>query len=166
MIWVSFILQTAVFKMMDVITIAPNLLLIITTAIAFMQGRKEGMTVGFVSGLLYDLTYGYLLGYHSLILVIIGYACGSFKNIYGDEDIKIPLLLVAAGDIFYNVVIYIFDFLLQGRLEFISYFRTIILPETVWTVLITIVLYRLIYVINHRMVEKEKEGNQSLWIRD
>ncbi len=166
MIWLCFILQTSVFKMLDIITIAPNLLLIMTTSIAFMQGRKEGMTVGFVCGLFYDLTYGYLLGTHSIILVVIGYACGSFRNIFGDEDIKVPLLLVAAGEIFYNIVIYIFGFLLQGRTQFVSYFKTIILPETVWTVLITIVLYRLIYRINHRMVEKEKEGNQSLWIRD
>ena len=40
------------------------------------------------------------------------------------------------------------------------------LPEMIWTFLVGIVLYRILYVINHDLVEKEKEGRQSLWIRE
>ena len=40
------------------------------------------------------------------------------------------------------------------------------LPEMIWTFLVGIVLYRILYVINHALVEKEKEDRQSLWIRE
>ena len=39
------------------------------------------------------------------------------------------------------------------------------MPEIVYTVLITIILYRIIYKINHSLAEKEKEGSGSVWVK-
>ena len=60
---------------------------------------------------------------------------------------------------------YVVGFLLRGRVGFFGYLKGIILPEVVCTLLFTIVLYRLFYKINYSMVEKEKKGRQSLWIK-
>ena len=166
LIWLLFILQTSVFRRLDLIAVAPNLLLILTVSIGFMQGRSEGIMTGFAAGLLIDLSYGDLVGFHALLYLWVGFFCGRYRDIFCDEDIKVPLLLVGGCDIAYNTAIYAARFLMRGRLEFGYYARHVILPEAVWTVLIAIVLYRLIYLLNHALVEKEKEGRQSLWIRD
>ena len=42
----------------------------------------------------------------------------------------------------------------------------IIIPEAVYTALMTLILYRLFYVINHALVNNQKKGRQSLWIKD
>lgn len=166
MIWVCFILQTSVFPMLDFLAAVPDLMLILTVAIGFMQGRIEGIVTGFLCGLLTDLFYGDIFGFQALLYMMTGYFCGRFSQIYFDEDVKMPLLLAAVCDVSKNLIIYFSRFLLRGRILFTGYLKSIILPEAVCTILFTLFLYRLFYSINHSMVEKEKKGSQTLWIRD
>lgn len=165
-LWIFFILQTTVFHMIPALSAAPNLLLILTVSIGFMQGHREGVMTGFVSGLLIDLFYGSFIGYYALLYLLIGYFCGFFAHIYFDEDIRVPLFLVGVSDFLYNFVIYVCFFLLRGRMNFGGYLIHVIFPEMVCTLIFTLILYKLLYKINHSMVEKEKKGKQSLWIRD
>ena len=166
LIWICFILQSTVFKLQTISNVSPNLLLMMTVSIAFMQGKKEGILAGFVSGLFYDLFFGRILGIYSLLYMLIGYAVGHFAKIYFDEDVTIPVILVSAADLILNFIIYVFGFLLRGKLAFPTYFLSIILPEMIYTAVMTFIFYRLIYKINHALSESEKEERQSLWIRD
>ena len=43
---------------MDILSAVPNILLILTVSIGFMQGSGEGIVTGFLAGLLIDLFYG------------------------------------------------------------------------------------------------------------
>ncbi len=161
-----FLLETAILPMVSVLSAVPNMLIILTASIGFMQGKKEGMAIGFLSGLFIDITFGELFGVYALIYLLIGYVSGFFTDIYFDEDVRIPLLLVFTGDFFLNVVVYILSAFLEGHYAFGSYFIGVILPEMISTVIFTLLFYRMIYLINHSMVEREKKGKQSLWIRD
>lgn len=166
LVWFCFILQTTVFGMIDFLAAAPNLMLILTVSIGFMQGRTEGMFVGFACGLLTDLFYGDVFGFYALLYLLAGYFCGRYSHIYFDDDVKIPLLLVAGCDLAMNFTIYLLRFLLRGRTDIPGYLRTVIFPDLVCTLLFTLLLYRLFYRINHFLLEKEKKGKQSLWIRE
>ncbi|MDO4619754.1 MAG: rod shape-determining protein MreD [Lachnospiraceae bacterium] len=166
LVWICFILQTTVFSTLTFFTAAPNVLIILTVSIGFMQGRTEGLLTGFLCGLLVDLFYGKIFGFFALVYLLVGYFCGRYSKIYFDEDVKIPLLLTGAGELFLNLMIYIGQFMLRGRTDFGGYLKGVILPETVSTLLAAIILYRLFYKLNHSLVEKEKKGRQSLWIRN
>ncbi|MDO4803737.1 MAG: rod shape-determining protein MreD [Lachnospiraceae bacterium] len=166
LIWVAFILQSTVFKLQTFTNVSPNLLLMMTVSIAFMQGKKEGILAGFASGLFLDLFFGSILGIYSLLYMLLGYAVGHFASIYFDEDVTIPVILVTVGDFLLNFIIYIGGFLLRGRVAFPTYLMQIILPEMVFTSIMTLIFYRLIYRINHMLSESEKEERQSIWIRD
>ena len=63
LIIVCFILQCTVFQTLSLAGIVPNLLLIVTSSLGFMRGEKEGMAVGFFSGLLTDIFFGQLFGF-------------------------------------------------------------------------------------------------------
>ncbi len=165
LIWACFILQTAVMSRLDLLAATPNLLLILTVSIGFMQGKTEGLLTGFLGGLLIDLFYGSMFGFYALLYLLCGYYAGRFSQIYFDEDVKIPLILVSICDFALNVCVFAVHFLLRGRLDFLGYLKGVILPETVCTAIFTIALYRLFYKINHSLVEKEKKGRQSLWIK-
>jgi rod shape-determining protein MreD len=165
MIWVLFLLQTTVFKSLQIASTVPNLLLILTVSIAFMQGKKEGLLTGFICGILIDLFYGTIFGFYALVYMYIGYGCGFFSQVYYDEDIKVPLILTAVSDFVYGFIVYVSRFLLRGRINFWGYLTSVIMPEIVYTVLITIILYRIIYKINHSLAEKEKEGSGSVWVK-
>ena len=57
LIWASFILQSSVFPSLSFAGIVPNLLIILTSSFGFMRGEKEGMWIGFISGLLCDIFF-------------------------------------------------------------------------------------------------------------
>ena len=60
------------------------------------------------------------------------------------------------NDLAYNLYIYIFLFLIRNRLHFLYYFREIILPEVIFTTLMTLVIYRVFLFITRKMEELEK----------
>ncbi len=151
LIAVCTLLQCGAFQLIEVASIRPNLLLILTVSFALMCGRKSGMMTGFFCGLCQDLFFEKILGFNALLYLWVGYAAGYFCRIFYDDDIKTPLFMVAAADLGYGVIRYIFTFLLRGRLDFFFYLRRIIIPEALYTCLLTIVTYRLFYHINRKL---------------
>ena len=162
---VCFILQTTVFQALSIGSIVPNLLLIATVSFGFMQGKITGIWVGFFCGILKDVFYGNLLGFYALVYLCIGYAAGCCCKIFYDEEIRVPLFLVAAGDFLYGAAVYVVHFLMRGRIEIFFYLRRIIIPEMIYTVLITVILYKLLFWLNKKLTELEMKERDSIWLR-
>ena len=165
LIIITFILQSTVFQWLSIASISPNLLLILTVSLGFMCGKTTGLFVGFFSGLMIDLFYGNLFGLNALIYMYIGFLNGFLYKVYYDEDIKVPLVLVGVSDLVYGIVIYGLQFMLRGRLNLLGYLRHIIFPEIVYTVVLTLVLYRIFFKINKKLLAIEARGQRSLWLR-
>lgn len=158
---VCFILQSTVFQSLSFGGISPNLLIVITAAFGFMRGKKCGLLVGFFSGLLVDLFFGDVLCFYALIYMYIGYGNGMFKRIFFKEDIKLPMLLITVSDFVYCMTCYLLLFLLRSRFDFLYYFVHIIVPEIVYTIVITILLYPLILFVDGRLEGKAKRSEGS-----
>ena len=80
LISICFVLQTTVFHIFSFGNIGPNLLLIVVTSFGLMRGKKEGMYIGFFSGLLIDIFCGFYLGFYALLYMYIGYISGLFQK--------------------------------------------------------------------------------------
>ncbi len=158
LIFLCFLLQSTLFKTFSIGDISPNLLLILTVSFALMRGKREGMFVGFAGGLLSDLMFGSTVGLTSLLYVIIGYLCGYCYRIFYDDDIKMPVLLIALSDIGYGIGEYGLGFLLRGRIDFFYYFGRIIIPEMIYTVVITLITYRLLLLLNRKLERAEQRS--------
>ena len=158
LILITFILQSTVFQSLSIASIVPNLLLILTVSFGFMRGKKEGIFVGFFCGILIDIFYGNLLGFYALIYMYIGYLNGFLCKVYYDEDVKVPMILTAISDLAYGFAVYGLQFMLRGRLHVMNYVWHIMLPEMIYTVLITVIIYRPLYRLNHWLTEREWEG--------
>lgn len=158
LIIICFCLQCTLVKALSLGYIAPNLLIIITSSFGLMRGKKEGLIIGFFCGFLIDIFYGDVLGFYALIYMYIGYVNGFFNKIFYDEDIKLPIILITLSDFVYGYIIYLFLFLLRTRLDIVYYTIHIIIPEVVYTVVVTIVLYRVIRAINRKLESKEKRS--------
>ena len=155
---VCFLLQSTVLHSVSIGSITPNLLLILCSSMGLMRGRKSGMWTGFFCGLLTDLFFGSILGFYALIYMLIGYGNGFFQRVFYDEDIKLPLALIAGSEFLYGMVIYVLLFMLKSDFHFLNYLRHVIMPELVYTILVTLVLYQIILHINRRLEEEEKRS--------
>ena len=111
----------------------------------------------------YDVFWGETLGFYALILTVIGYLNGSFKRLFYDEDIKLPLVLIAGSELVYGLVIYICFFMMQGDFHFFYYLIHLIMPELVYTILVTIVLYQILLYMN-RKLEAEEQRSASKFV--
>lgn len=155
---VCFLLQSTLFQTLSFASISPNLLIVVVSSFGFMRGRKEGMWIGFFSGLLLDIFFGSVIGFYALIYMYIGYINGFFRKIFFPDDIKLPLILISASDFSYNLLVYLFLFLLRGRFGFGYYLIHIMIPELVYTILVTIILYFVILKINQKLEMIEKRS--------
>lgn len=160
MLIICFVLQCTVFKALAFASISPNLLIILTSAFGFMGGKKEGMYIGFFSGLLLDIFYGNVIGFYALMYLLIGYTNGFFRKIFYPEDIKLPMMLISASDLICNMLVYFFLFLFRGQFSFPYYLVHIITPELVYTILVTIFLYPLVLKTSQVLELAEKKEHK------
>ncbi len=153
-----FLLQSTLFQAWAFASISPNLLIVVTSSFGFMRGRKEGMWIGFFCGLLLDIFFGSVIGFYALVYMYIGYLNGFFRKRFFPEDIKLPIILISASDLAYSLMVYLFLFLLRGKFQFFYYLRHIILPELVYTIVVTVFLYFIILKINQKLEEIERRS--------
>ena len=165
LILISAILQGTLFKALSIGSITPNLLLILAVSFGFMRGKKNGIWIGFFCGILKDLLSDGLLGFYALVYLCIGYAAGCCCKLFYDEELRVPIILMAAGDLVYGGLVYGMQYLMRGRIEFYYYFGRIIIPEMIYTVLMTVLLYRLLFNINKRLTELEMKDRDYIWLR-
>lgn len=161
LILVSIILQSTVCQMIAIASIKPNLLIILTVSFGLMRGRRDGMMTGFFCGLLTDIFFNSIIGFNALIYLWVGYFSGYFYRIFYDDDIKTPLFLISVSNLVYGIVQYGFMFLMRGRIQFFYYLGRVILPEVLYTLIVTIVVYRLLYAINQKLCMTDKGGAGS-----
>ena len=140
-LFISYLLQCTVFQKLTLASIKPNLLLIITASIGFI-----------------DIQFGTMLGFYALIYLIVGYINGMFQKMYYDDNIKLPLCLIAGSELFYGITVYLFMFMLRSEFNFLYYLNHIIIPELIYTIAVTIGLYPLILFINHKLEAEEKRS--------
>ncbi len=160
-IFICFLLQCTVFRALAFGGIVPNLLIVLTASFGFMRGEKNGLLIGFFSGLLVDIFFGSVIGFYALIYMYIGYANGKFSAIFYPEDIKLPITLILCSDFFYGLTCYDILFLLRAKFDFSYYLVHIILPEMVYTVVVTLFLYPVILRVNHSLEQQEKRGEKK-----
>ena len=125
------------------------------------MGSKMGIIAGFAGGLLVDLMAGSIVGFTPLVYMYIGNVNGFFFKDYVKEELFLPIGLVVAGTFAYEILYYVFYFLLQNKLNFSFYFTRIIIPEVVYTMAVTLIMYIFIYYII-RKVEQQKRRRATI----
>lgn len=152
---ICFLAQTTLFQWLELADIVPNILVILVVSIGYMRGQNEAVLTGILCGLCMDLMYGNVIGYYALIYMSVGFVSGYSNFFYAADDFTIPLILIGIGDFLYSVIFYALSFLLRARLHVFYYFRRIMIPELIYTVIVAIILYKIIYSINNLILKLE-----------
>lgn len=161
----TFLLQSTFGSLLPDSFTKPNMLLILTVSMGFMRGKKSGLRVGFICGILVDLLYGEIFGLTALLYMYIGYVNGFLFKRFFEEDIRVPMISVGICDFLYNLGVFAAGFVVRNRLKLGSYMMNTILPEMVCSILFAIPLYGIYYWLNRRITAVELEEEQSPWLR-
>lgn len=152
------ILQVSVLNRIPYLNASPNLILIYTFSAGLLRGSVNGMLTGFFGGLIMDVILGQYIGYSSLIYIVIGFLTGLMYQRLTTDVPLVPILIAFFSELFYHMYIYIFRFLVRNRMNFGSYFKNIIFPEVVFTVVVSIILFGLLYYGNNLLENSEKRS--------
>ena len=72
-----------------------------------------------------------------------------------------PIVLCLINDLVYSIYVYVFSFLLKGVTNFVFYLKGVILPELIYTVVITFIVYKPLRRINDWLEAREKRSAQK-----
>lgn len=157
MILLCYLLQTTLFFHLKLAGVFPNLLIIVTVSTGYIRGQKDGLFTGLLCGLLSDMIFGSVIGLHALLYMLVGYLFGYANALYWRNDFSVPLILTGVADFVYNFMFYVFEFLLRGKMNFITYLKLIIVPEAVYTMLVAVLLYKVIWFTNKLALPSDSE---------
>ena len=149
----AFTIQNCIFPLIPFLAASPNLLLILTFSFGFIYGKEAGMYYGLFSGILLDLFYSGPFGFYTLLFINIGYLNGICTKYYYEDYITLPLVLSLVNELIYNLYIYVLRFLIRNRTDFFYYAKEIIIPETIFTMVTTLLIYRFFLFTNRRLDE-------------
>lgn len=126
-----------------------------------MLEKFHGSILGFLFGFYIDIVNGRLVGATAILLCLIGFfAEYMYKNTSNDNKVTI-ILLALANTFIFEVIAYIFSiWRLNVSLEIFSFVK-ILFIETVYNVILTIILYPIIQKSNDFLSEIFKNKNSS-----
>ena len=155
-LWVAavvacYLLQANFVKAVPIASMAPNFLLIAVFTVGFLRGKMWGMATGVLCGLILDAFSGRVFGFYVLIFTYIGYLSGFFSRMLVQDIILLPMLFSLAAEMLYSLYVYVFTMLLYGRTDILDYLETMVLPETVLTVLCSVFVYGIIMTVNRHL---------------
>lgn len=128
---VCYLLQSTVFQALSFASISPNLMIVVVSAFGFMRGKKEGLWIGFFTGLLLDVFTGSILGFYALLYMYVAISTDFPENVLPGRY-KLQMLLSQSA-IFMQSDIYFLLFLFRGKFVILYYLLNIMIPELVYT---------------------------------
>ncbi len=150
------VLSTTLFEYLRIGDILPNFMIMIIVSFALLRGSGEGVVIGAVGGLLYDLSFGLVMGSTALIYAVIGYLVGRFNKNFYRENFIIPFLCTLGSSLIYSFY-FMFGFILRGKVEFLYFLESIIIPELIYTITLSLVVYQISYLINEKIEWHERK---------
>lgn len=157
-----FLLQTSVFSRFTLAGVTPNVLVCAVSTYGFMKGKNPGILIGFFAGIMLDIVSGNFFGLYALIYMYIGYINGLFKKQFFGDDLRLPMVLIGMSDLLYGLFAYFIMFLTRSRYDFGYYLMNLILPEVVYTLVVSVFVYYAILRLNNWVDEEEKKGSDRI----
>ena len=158
---VIYLIQTIFFTHFTIAGIMPNVFIILMLYIGLYMGRTMGVIYGIIYGILIDIWVGKSLGLTSVALALVGILGGLFDKTLSKDSRLTVLLMGAICTIIYEIVLYFFYYMIfKINIEIYSFLK-ILFIETIYNVLLIIIVYPLMKATGYE-IENEIKGDRIL----
>lgn len=146
-IWIWFIiifgvvLQTTVVPFLKVGNAYPDLLLIVTVSMGLIFGHTAGSSVGFISGLLWDLLTAQFFGMYTLAKMLTGCFVGYFEKKVFKEHPILPLTAIFLATFVHEGILYIGARMLDIEAPLLPLIVQIMVPKAIYNCLVMPFIY-------------------------
>ena len=140
----NLILQSTLFRQIEIYGVAPNTALILVISFAIYSGRNKGAIIGFFVGILQDIIFGRTVGLNALVFMIIGYLVGLMDQKIFKDNLLIPFILTASITIVYETINLLLIFLLGYRVELLNIIKKMLITEVIYNSVTSLIIHRYI----------------------
>ncbi len=133
------LLQTTIFRFIEIREISPDLVLIFLVFSANSKGSYYGQISSFTAGVIEDILSLAPLGFNSLIRTVIGYLSGKTKGKILFDPILMPLLYILVATILKEALTFAVSALFMGMPK--GFFHSGFLIQICFNIVVTPVIY-------------------------
>ena len=154
---IIYFLQVNFFTWFNIAGVMPNLFILLIMVIGLFAGKYAGISTGVVAGLFLDIFISKKIGVTAITLGLVGFI-GALLDKNFSKDSRITLvLMVTILTLLYETLNYAINAIIFSySLELVDFFIKLVI-ETLFNILITIILYPLIQKCGYALEENFKE---------
>lgn len=157
---IIYFLQVNLFSWFKIAGVMPNIFIIFILFIGLYYNKVAGTTYGIILGILLDFFIGKKVGVSAIMLGAIGLIGGLFDKNFSKESRFTIMVMVVVSTLIYEIGAYIIGYFIYGySFEVLSAIK-ILLIESIYNVILTIILYPLIQNLGYKI--EEYKGNKIL----
>lgn len=136
----------------------PEPLILFVVCVAMLEGPTIGSVMGIVSGLLWNLYSPRLFGYYGLMLMVIGLIAAMLVQWLLRANFWSAMLLCVGAVVVYTLLDWLLTYVLFMNDEMAAVFARVYLPNALYTVLLSPLMYWLVLLIA-RMLRRKRTNN-------
>ena len=103
-----------------------------------------------------DIFFSKMIGFYTLLYLAMGLLFGRSQKTFYRENYILPVIFCIISTVLYQAVLYITGFMFRGEGNILHFLFSVLVPELVYTAIVTIILYRILFGINEWLELKEK----------
>lgn len=158
--FVCAIIQTGIVGYIDIFGIRPNLFITLITCFALLGRAAEGAVIGFIAGIIQDMTMGYSLGGYAVLGMYLGLIVGILNTGFVKENLLVAIAFVFGASIAYETIFYFLVLFISGQTDILLAFRKIILPEAVYNSLAALLFFPIVVLIDGWLRQRTKTSKR------
>lgn len=158
---IIYLLQSNFFTWFKIAGVMPNLFVIYILFIGLYAHKYMGITYGIITGIFIDCFISKKIGITAIMLGIVGIIGIVFEKNFSKENRITLIVMVMISTLIFEIGNYFIGyFIYKYNMEIITFIE-IVLIESIYNGLLTIILYPLIKVFGNK-IETEYKGNKIL----
>lgn len=148
----TFLIQAQVFPALIHQYWLPNLFLIWVTLLASIKGRKVGLVVAGIAGLVHDIVISNFFGLHFFPYLVVAYLVSALRSRLYEEQWYISVLTVIGATIIDALVRLLMLYLIKADVQVGTYLWHLVWPSIWANAILAIIIHKLLW----NLEEKEE----------
>ena len=142
--FIIYFLQLNFFSWFTIDGVKPNLFIILVLFIGLFTSKNLGAIYGMVIGIILDLLTAQKIGFNALILGAVGLLAEIFDKNFSKDNKMTIIVIVSITTIIAETTVYILNYVfLNLNIDMFAFIK-ILLIETMYNIILSIILYPLI----------------------
>lgn len=154
------LLQSTLLGYIEIFSVRPNLLIVLTVVTALLRGTVESAVMGIAYGLTFDILLGKTLGWYALLLFLLAILISMVNEKLYREKVLVLLTFGFVASILVETCFVLIYFLFRGLGVFPMLFSTIILPEALYNAVLILPLFKPVMKVYNMLDTIDRKRNR------